>query len=357
VTPDNPALASLEQGEALRFQLDGPPGGLRLDAALAQVLPGLGLRARRRLWDWCAVRVNGVRQHPGAMALPGDSITLTPLRADPSTPSAAKTSADGSVALPVPELVAWNEDFLALNKPAGLHSAVIAGAAAGPSLEQALRAHWPTLWGEMLARVEGEAVPSPAAPSPGLPADLSGSPPPLLLTRLDRETSGLLLAARSSAAAARFRLLEREGRVRKRYLALATGVITAPLRLENRLDTADRATTRVLPEPDPDPARHTLARPLGCLEYQGVACTLLRVDIARGARHQIRAHLAHAGFPLYGDSRYGPAGGMAGSPPSPAVFFLHHAALSLPGFAARCLPSWPFAREIPDLDAPEAPVG
>jgi 23S rRNA pseudouridine1911/1915/1917 synthase len=352
--PEDNSLAGLEQGESLHLQLEGPPGGLRLDAALAQILPGLGLRARRRLWDWCAVRVNGKDRQPGAMALPGDSIAITPLRADPSRPSAPRASAEGDAGLPLPELVAWNGDFLALNKPAGLHSAQIAGAAVGPSLEQALRAHWPSLWAALLAREAGEAFPSSAAPSEGPPADLPEPPPPLLLTRLDRETSGLALAARTRAAAARFRLLEREGRVRKRYLALAIGLVTAPLRIANRLDTADRATTRALPEPDPDPARHSLVQPLRALVHQGVACTLLRVDIARGARHQIRAHLACAGFPLYGDSRYGPAGGMA--EPSTS-FFLHHAALSLPGFSARRLPAWPFARKLPDGDAPEEPLG
>ena len=63
------------------------------------------------------------------------------------------------------------------------------------------------------------------------------------------------------------------------------------------------------------------------------AMTLLQITIQRGARHQIRAHLAAAGHPIVGDHLYGRHPGR--------VMYLHHAAISLPGFEAQCPPPWP----------------
>ena len=110
-----------------------------------------------------------------------------------------------------------------------------------------------------------------------------------------------------------------------------------------------RIKTRVLDQDDPDSARHTLARPLAVFsgpEAEGLAArlelahtpapetmTLLEIAIQRGARHQIRAHLAAAGHPIVGDHLYGRHPGR--------VIYLHHAAISLPDFKAQCPPPWP----------------
>jgi 23S rRNA pseudouridine1911/1915/1917 synthase len=162
---------------------------------------------------------------------------------------------------------------------------------------------------------------------------------PRLLTRLDRAASGIVLAALSPAAEERFRRQESAGLVQKSYYALVRGVLEAPLRLCFRLvsDRGERALARE--EEEEDAARHTVVEPLGSvrvpeLPFDTLACSLVRVLIKRGARHQIRAHLAHAGFPLLGEWLY--------APPLPGVsrLYLHHAALRLPGFAATCPPAW-----------------
>ncbi|MDL2316886.1 RNA pseudouridine synthase, partial [Desulfovibrio sp. OttesenSCG-928-A18] len=292
---------------------------MRLDAALALALPELGLRARRRLWDWCLIKVNGRPCARGYMAGPGDEVRVEAMppcgggvmNVEPGSGPAADEA-------PVP--LAANAAYAAFFKPAGLHSARMA-ASPHASLEEALERHWSALRARHGWRAE-RAV---------------------LLTRLDACTSGIVLAALDEDAAVSFRTMEAAGEVRKRYLGLVRGRLHEALLLTSALGTDGGRVTRLLEREDPDPARHTLVRPLrfappGALAGVHEVGTVVLACIGRGARHQIRAHLAAAGHPLLGDALYG--GGEGG-------FFLHSAELVMPGFMVRCLPSWSF---LPDAD-------
>jgi 23S rRNA pseudouridine1911/1915/1917 synthase len=235
--------------------------------------------------------------------------------------------------------VALGSGYAALRKPAGLHTARLAGGAAA-SFEEFLALHWADLWRSR----------QPDAPVP---------PPPRLVTRLDRETSGLLLGLMDAALAAEedFRSLEREGGVEKIYLGLAHGAVRGPLLIRAGLETRKRRRTKVLPLPDSDATRHTRVTPLRLLDgaflrRKGILgeeaaqallkrpFTLIRARILRGSRHQIRAHLAGAGFPLLGDPLYGEGSDGAGR------LYLHHAAISLPGFFALDPPDWELGGEL-----------
>ena len=277
--------------------------GARLDAALSFALPESGLRTRRRLWDWCRISVNGRTRPPGYIVQPGDRIRVEALKSAPEQEH------------PI-SLVAAGEEYAALYKPVGLHSAHIAGGSE-PSLESLL----PTVWPRFMPTSAGAI--------------------PLLLTRLDKDTSGLVMVACDQEAVSAFRRWEQEGRVEKEYFALARGRLPGPLHLHNRLLTADCAITQALDEPDPDENRHTRAEPLSYCELpppwaKGLPATLLRVYIRRGTRHQIRVHLARAGYPLAGERQY------AESPPADSPLYLHHARISFPGFSAEALPTdWP----------------
>jgi 23S rRNA pseudouridine1911/1915/1917 synthase len=289
----------------------GFPSG-RLDAALGYFLPHLGLRARRRLWKECLVFVNGRALPPGGPVKAGDVLRVE------KKPAGAGGRRGAGVWRPV----AVNGDYAVFDKPSGLHSAGLRGSDS-PSLE-ALAATCPECPGEMQ-----------------------------FLSRLDFETSGLVPAALNSGAEERFRLAERAGRVRKIYLGLAAGAICSPLLIKGRILAEGRGKSRVCGAEDADPTRHSRVFPLlrisgalaGCAEA-GEA-TLARIEIGRGARHQIRAHLAFAGHPLLGDRLYGgPERSVReGEPP----FFLHHALLILPGLEVRCPPPWieRFADRIP----------
>lgn len=265
--------------------------GSRLDFFVARHL-SCGRRAAKRLIANGKIVVDGHIRPAHYKLFEGMEITL------PEVAGEAAPGWEGADFPPAAPLVAKNRDYAVFLKPAGLHTARIAGGSAA-SLEEMLD---------------------------GL------SPPVALLSRLDRETSGLVAAAVTPDAAKRFRTLEAEGRIRKDYVALVRGTLAGPLVLRNALDTDDRKITRVLAAHAQDPRRFTRVTPLPFPSPIRDA-TVAAVRIERGARHQIRAHLAFAGHPIVGDFLYG------GEKPGERLH-LHHARILLPGLTAFRSPLW-----------------
>lgn len=109
--------------------------------------------------------------------------------------------------------------------------------------------------------------------------------------RLDWQTSGVLLLARSAAAAATLSCEFREERVRKTYLGLCRGPIAEPLRVD-----------RAVPEGE---ARRPACTEVDPLEVLCSRYTFLRARPLSGRRHQVRYHLKHSTHPLVGDTEYG----------------------------------------------------
>lgn len=280
--------------------------GQRLDAALALLLPEEGIQARRRMCRNGRVLVNGRPRPSGFKIRAGDLLQVEKGGYTAACPEGAEV-----------RLLYADDCYAALEKPLGLHTAAIGGSAE-PSLEGLL----PGLWQDFFPGAE--AV-------------------PVLVNRLDKETSGIVLAAFSPDSTRVYRERERSGQVSKTYYALVWGKAAEPLILDRVLNTDSRRKTRVLNKVAPDSVRHTKAVPLACLEGgEDEVCTLMEVVIRKGARHQIRAHLADAGFPIVGDALYG--GGeapqcLAGQALEKRLY-LHHARLVMPGFAATSLPGW-----------------
>ena len=278
--------------------------GQRLDRALALYVSG-GLRARRRLCGEGLVLVDGRVAAAGLRVRAGQRLELAEGAGGevvpPSEPAEAACAPDR------PRLIVRGVALAALFKPAGLPTVHLAG-----SLRPALEDWLPRL----LPQADGAAF------------------APCLLNRLDTGTSGLVVTALSAEGAALWRQAEARGHVCKRYRAIAAGRRHAGERFccTAALDMARRRKSRILARQAP-PERWTDVTVLAQLPPLGTTSrVLLGCRIARGARHQIRAHLASAGMPLVGDSLYGARDALP--------FCLHHARLVCAGFEADCLPAW-----------------
>ena len=163
----------------------------------------------------------------------------------------------------------------------------------------------------VLNKPAGLAVQGGKAVSISLDSILSEkySPRPLLVHRLDRDTSGVILVAKTKTAAARFSALMGEGKgITKKYLAICAGRPTADSGII-RLDIDIRGSKKksethykvlqslILPQS---------GVPASNIEQTGpLKFSLLELELGTGRMHQIRRHLAMTGNPVLGDDKYG----------------------------------------------------
>jgi len=256
----------------VRKILAGPAGdGQRLDNFLLRELKGVPRSRVYRLLRRGEVRVNGGRAKPEYRLVADDLVRLPPLRKAPAGEGTPARVPDSLQSVVRDALIHEDERILAFNKPAGL--AVHGGSGLSFGLIEALRA-------------------------------LRPDEPLELAHRLDRDTSGCLIVARTRPALRELHALLREGQVEKHYTALVAGrwqlgrkKIDAPV-LTNVRQGGERMV-RVHAEGKLaisifDPREH----------YRDLA-SLMDVEIHTGRTHQIRVHAAFAGHPVAGDEKYG----------------------------------------------------
>jgi 23S rRNA pseudouridine955/2504/2580 synthase len=124
-----------------------------------------------------------------------------------------------------------------------------------------------------------------------------------LAHRLDRDTSGLMLLAKSRRALLKVHAMLRTGEVEKRYLALVAGRwLNDRQHVKLALSRGGAgAAGKVRVDPEGGAAAHTVFE----LRERFAQFALLDCELRTGRTHQIRVHLAHIGFPIVGDDRYG----------------------------------------------------
>jgi 23S rRNA pseudouridine1911/1915/1917 synthase len=245
-----------------------PPeaAGLRLDRFLAGSGQGW---SRSQVTRWISkghVRRNGRAAKPAQLLQPGDEIEVTPPPLSPSELLPQEIPLD---------VLYEDEHVVVINKPPGL---VIHPAAGNPdgTLVNALLAHCRDLSG------------------------VGGVERPGIVHRLDKDTSGVLVAAKSDAAHRALSLAFRWRTTDKRYLAVTygsfsrgEGVVDAPIARHPE----ERKRMAVVAGGRP-------ARTLYWVRESFAGCALVECRLVTGRTHQVRVHLAHIGHALVGDPTY-----------------------------------------------------
>ncbi|MEZ4329110.1 MAG: RluA family pseudouridine synthase [Polyangiales bacterium] len=287
------------------FVVPDRAAGLRLDHFLVQHVPHMTRALATALSAAGEVRVDGRRARKGDRVVPGAHVELLRL---PEPADFAPTPWDG-LALDVRH---EDEHVVVVEKPRGLPTHPLRREER-ETLAQALLHRYPEMAGVGYALRE-----------------------PGVLHRLDTDTSGLVVAARTASAFDALRSSQRTGAWTKSYVALCEGVPRTPDRIETTLgpDPTDPRRMRVLADRDetnPQVTELTEARVLGALQTADgarVQVSAVHVRVEKATRHQIRVHLAYYGHPLVGDTLYGGAA-LAGDE-SPPAHWLHACAIAFP---------------------------
>lgn len=269
LSPVNPSVADVPLADRASLRMvDAEDVGQRIDNYLFRLAKGVPRSHVYRIIRGGEVRVNRKRVDATYRIAEGDVVRIPPLRI-------AERESRTQIR-PANFPVLYEDDaLLIINKPAGV--AVHGGSGVSFGVVEQLRAYG------LLTRPAGAFLE--------------------LVHRLDRDTSGVLLLAKRRSALNGLHTALREGTISKLYHVLVAGDWTnsrqhvrAPL--EKYLINNGERRVRVSPQGSP---AHTIFN----LRERFALFSLLEADLLTGRTHQIRVHLAHLGFPVVGDMKYG----------------------------------------------------
>jgi len=251
--------------ELITHQLTIPyeSAGQRLDQVLSQLLPEYS-RTRIKAWiEGGQVQISGRQMRPKDAVLGGEQVTVTPVFEVDERVQAQDIALD---------IVHEDKHLLVVNKPAGLVVHPGAGNPAG-TLQNALLHHDPKLG---------------VLPRAGI------------VHRIDKETSGLLVIARTLESHTALTEMIEAHAVQRHYEAICVGVMTAGGTVDKPIGRHSTDRIKMMIRSD---GREAVTHYRVVTRFR--AHTHVRVQLETGRTHQIRVHLSHIGYPLVGDSVYG----------------------------------------------------
>jgi 23S rRNA pseudouridine955/2504/2580 synthase len=262
-------MPDVSKNSVTRAQVTDEEAGQRLDNYLLRICKGVPKSHVYRILRSGEVRVNKKRADASYRLVLGDELRIPPVRIAERAP----TTDDGAMIRADLPLLFEDEALLAIDKPAGI--AVHGGSGVSFGVIEALRRQRPLAKFLELAH------------------------------RLDRETSGILLVGKKRSALVKLHDMFRDGgrSADKRYLVLVSGRWmdkSRNVRLPLHKYLLENGERRVRVSEDGKPS-HTIFR----LVERWERFSLLEAQLKTGRTHQIRVHLAHLGFPIAGDEKYG----------------------------------------------------
>jgi 23S rRNA pseudouridine1911/1915/1917 synthase len=266
---EGPAVgASALAGQTIELRPERSDTNTRLDKYLAQQLPELSRSYLQQLIEQGNVRVDGQVRRAAFKVTPGERIAV-----EVPPPTAIELEPE---AIPL-DIVYEDKELIVVNKPAGMVVHPAPGHASG-TLVNALLHHAPEM------RVGGTVRPG-------------------IVHRLDKDTSGLIVVAKTDRARNALVPQWEERSVEKRYIALVSGIIEddeATIDAPIGRDPLQRQRMAVIPA-----GRRAVSHVKVLERFPNANATLVQVDIETGRTHQVRVHLAFVGHSIIGDEVYG----------------------------------------------------